>query len=228
MTVCRRLYADCDRDRAEWIAQGSSCVCQEEERLATTEATELKSTELSKQDCKGYLDEQENKVEKMKAKMKVMSDRQLVSEDKLVLCLEQREKGEGQMKELQDDLAEVRIVLDAQRQVIAEAEELSLRMKDPSSVCPPPLPCICNTAAPGCQCQYSEEVRCVKDSTEASLLRDGGMLKGVKMNGEKLLNEIRSGGASQNDGEELQAILDQLQRIEHDGQEKLISTMKAW
>jgi hypothetical protein len=61
---------------------------------------------------------------------------------------------------------------------------------------------VCNATAPVCQCQWPEEVRCVRDPTGENLLRDltkvvdEAMREGRARN-EDLLAALRSFGESQ-------------------------------
>jgi DNA repair exonuclease SbcCD ATPase subunit len=205
LSICRRLYLDCDRDRAEWLAQGSSCACPEVKRSAT-ESTPLKPT---KQDCSAFLDEQENFMRKMKEEMEMkvvkLLDRQSVLEDKLDTCDRQRKGSEDRATELHEELAELQMVVKAQWQVIEEAEGTSSGLRDLSPNCPSQPPCVCNATVPVCQCQCPDEVRCANDLTEGDLLRELSIdvneaMKEDRANDEKLLAELRNLGKRKTTG----------------------------
>jgi hypothetical protein len=123
LSICRRLYLDCDRDRSEWLAQGSTCVCPEVE-VSTTESAPLK---LTKESCSEFLDEQEVFVKKMQDEMEMelteLVNRQAVLADKLEASDSQRKASEERAAELYKELAELQMVVEAQRQVIEEMED---------------------------------------------------------------------------------------------------------
>jgi hypothetical protein len=91
---------------------------------------------------------------------------------------------------------------------------------------------VCNATAPVCQCQWSEEVRCVRDPTGENLLRDltkvvdEAMREGRARN-EDLLAALRSFGESQDSRKEFHAVLDQLQQMNCSGVTQLVKALPA-
>jgi hypothetical protein len=234
LSICRRLYLDCDRDRSEWLAQGSTCVCPEVE-VSTTESVPLK---LTKESCSEFLDEQEVFVKKMQDEMEMelaeLVDRQAVLADKLEASDSQRKASEERAAKLYKELSELQMVVEAQRQVIEgmKERETSSGLEIPSPECPSQPPCVCNATVPVCQCQWSEEVRCVRDPTEENLLRDltkvvNEAMKEDQARNEKLLAKLRSFGESQDSRREFHAILDQLQQMNCSGVTQLMKALPA-
>jgi hypothetical protein len=76
--------------------------------------------------------------------------------------------------------------------------------------CPPPLPCVCNTSTPVCQCHFPDEVGCATDLEKAKLLRElitnvRDMKRDVQASGEKLTDAAIVGKRFQDDWEVFQA-----------------------
>jgi hypothetical protein len=224
LSICRRLYLDCDRDRSEWLAQGSACVCPEAE-VSTTESAPLK---LTKESCSEFLDEQEVFVKKRQGEMEMelteLVNRQAVLADKLEASDSQRKASEERAAELYKELVELQMVVEAQRQVIEEMEmtssETSSRLEILSPECPSQPPCVCNATAPVCQCQWPEEVRCVRDPAGENLLRDltkvvDEAMREDRARNEDLLAALRSFGESQDSRKEFHAVLGQLQQMNY-------------
>jgi hypothetical protein len=232
LSICRRLYLDCDRDRSEWLAQGSSCACSEAE-VTTTESAPLK---LTKESCSEFLDEQEVLVKKRQGEMEMelmeLVSLQEVLADKLEASDSQRKASEERAVELHKELAESQMVVEAQRQVIEEMKETSSGLVIPSPECPSQPPCACNATVPACQCQWPEEVRCVRDPDGENLLRDltkvvdEAMREGRARNLE-LLAKLKSSGESQDNKREFHAVLDQLQRMNFSGVMQLVKALPA-
>jgi hypothetical protein len=233
LSICRRLYLDCDRDRSEWLAQGSTCVCPEVE-VSTTESAPSK---LTKESCSEFLDEQEVFVKKMQDEMEMelaeLVNRQAVLADKLGASDSQRKASEGRAAELYKELAELQMVVEAQRKVIEKMEGTGSGLEIPSpEECLSQPPCVCNATAPVCQCQWSEEVRCVRDSTGENLLRDltkvvdEAMREGQARN-EDLLAALRSFGEPQDSRKEFHAVLDQFQQMNCSGVTQLVKALPA-
>jgi predicted nucleic acid-binding Zn-ribbon protein len=92
-------------------------------------ATESAPLKLTRQNCSVFLDEQESFMKKMKEEMEMkvtkLLDRQSMLEDKLGTSDSQRKVSEDRAAELHEELAELQMVVKAQRQVIEEMEETS-------------------------------------------------------------------------------------------------------